>query len=79
MDRLGGLYNSKLTPLKELKFVPATKDDKVPIPEGINLIVLNGGDSKVRSKPCSVFCVPPEKVHSGGIRREFADLCTALD
>lgn len=79
MERLGGLYNSKLTPLKELKFVPATKDDKVPIPEGINLIVLNGGDSKVSSGPCPVFCVPPEKVHIRGIRSESVDHCTALD
>ena len=42
MDGVEGLYKSSSAPLKELKFVPATKDDKVPIPEGINLIILNG-------------------------------------
>lgn len=48
MDGLKGLYGGQInTSFKELKFVPAVREDKVPIPEGINLILLDGGESIV--------------------------------
>ena len=76
MEKLKGLYGGQTAQLKELHFIPATAEDKVPIPEGVNLIILDGLVSHpyspmqdthtVSSSPADIlnFCMPAKQIIS---------------
>ena len=56
--RLDALYRQGLVPLRRVVFVPQQHPDVVKVPEGIDLICLNG--SEVRRREASSLSVPAQ-------------------